>query len=263
MKNKNSYALLVFLFLCTACDFTPRLHKDILLAQQFVTSQRYEDAILVYQKILKENPSTEIKVKIYYQLGELYSTYLSNNLESLKYFQKVVEESQDPLWLVKAEEKIGEINFTYQRNYRESLKSYSTLSQFVPKLQNADFYEYRYAVSLKFLERSKEAREAFEKILTQPQHEYYTRSIFDLGSLYFQDKDWSTAVNYWLDYIKKEKRRDNIVQAKFLVANAYETMEELQKAYNLYYSILGEYPNTKVVRARLKSIYERRVSRKR
>ena len=47
------------------------------------------------------------------------------------------------------------------------------------------------------------------------------------------------------------------------MANAYETMEELKKAYNLYYSILGEYPNTEVIQNRLKAIYDRRVARKR
>ena len=61
----------------------------------------------------------------------------------------------------------------------------------------------------------------------------------------------------------REKRRDNIVQTKFLMANAYETMEKLKAAYNIYYSILGEYPNTEVIKNRLKSIYERRVARKR
>ena len=60
-----------------------------------------------------------------------------------------------------------------------------------------------------------------------------------------------------------ENRNDRIVKTKFLIANAYESAEKLKEAYNIYYSILGEYPNSEVIENRLKSLYERRVSRKR
>lgn len=256
-------ALLGLCFLALACDFTPRLHKDILRAQHYIVTQRYEDAINAYQQILKKNPSNEIKVKINFQLGELHSTYLGKNKESIQYYQSIVDESDDPLWVVKSLEKIAEIHFSYLGNYQQSFITYKKLTEFTPKLQNFDFYEYRMAMSLHYLGRKTEAIAVYDNILQRSGHEYYLRSIFDLGNLYFEKKEWQTAINYWLDYIKKETRRDNITQAKFLIANAYETMEELQKAYNLYYSILGEYPNTEVVRSRLRSIYDRRVARKR
>jgi tetratricopeptide (TPR) repeat protein len=255
--------LALLIIFASACDFTPRLHKDILRAQQYLLSQRYEDAIKTYFQILSQNPTNDIKVKIYYQLGEIYSTYLGDNQEALKQFSMVVQDSTDPLWTVKSLERMADINFSYLRNYEESSEIYLKLTQFKPKLQNADLYEYRYALSVKSLGRIQLAIQAFEPILSNTHHEHHVRSVFEMGDLYFQKREWQTAINYWLDYVKKENRRDNIVQAKFLIANAYETMEELQMAYNLYYSILGEYPNTEVVRNRLRSIYDRRVARKR
>jgi tetratricopeptide (TPR) repeat protein len=262
-SQKTFLSAFLLIQLLVSCDFTPRLHKDIIRAQQYIHNQRYQDAIKTYHQILDENPRIDIRVKIYYQLGELHSTYLGKNKESLEYFEKIIAESNDPLWVVKSLEKIGEINFSYIRNYNESNRAYRKLNSFVPKLQNADFYEYRLASSLLMIGKIDEAIVAYENILLKPGHEYYVRSVYEMGNAYFQKKEWQTAVNYWLDYIKKETRRDNLVQAKFLIANAYETMEELQKAYNLYYSILGEYPNTEVIRSRLQSIYERRIARKR
>ena len=47
------------------------------------------------------------------------------------------------------------------------------------------------------------------------------------------------------------------------MANSYESLENLKSAYNIYYSILGEYPNTEVIQNRLKGIYNRRIARKR
>lgn len=256
-------ALLMALVFGVGCDFTPRMHKDVLRAQNYLQSQRYEEAIKTYRSILNKNPSNEIKVKIHYQLGEIYSTYLGDNEEAIAQFNTVLREASDPIWSVKSLERIGDINFSYLRNFEESMEYYFKLTQFNPKLQNSDFYEYRLSLSLKNLGRLEEAIESFERIVQQPNHEFHIRSIYEIGDLYFQKKDWQTAINYWMDYIKKEERRDNIVQAKFLIANAYETMEELQMAYNLYYSILGEYPNTEVIRNRLRSIYDRRVARKR
>ena len=60
-----------------------------------------------------------------------------------------------------------------------------------------------------------------------------------------------------------EKREDLIVEAKFLIANAFESSEDLKRAWDIYYSIKGSYPNTKVIFERLNSIRDRRVARKR
>ena len=70
----------------------------------------------------------------------------------------------------------------------------------------------------------------------------------------------------WVRYKRNAQIQalDNqLVDALILMANAYETMENLKNAYNLYYSLLGEYPNTQVLQNRLSSIYERQVARKR
>src|SRR5690606_7499692 len=91
------------------CDFTPRLHKDILAAQALVANQEYTTAITRYQEILGRNPTDDIKVKIHYQIGELYSINLNQNNRALDHYEKVKEYSEEPLWLVKAEERIGEI----------------------------------------------------------------------------------------------------------------------------------------------------------
>ena len=84
-----------------------------------------------------------------------------------------------------------------------------------------------------------------------------------MGMIHFEKKEWRQAISFWNQYITREKRKDFVIEAKFLMANAYETLEALKKAYNLYYSILGEYPNTEVIQSRLNAIYQRRIARKR
>jgi tetratricopeptide (TPR) repeat protein len=255
--------IFVTAFFLLSCDFTPRLHKKIIDAQQYIKLQRYSDAIAQYELILKSSPPNDIKVKIYYQLGELYSINLSKNIKAINYFKKIKTITNEPLWLVKVEERIGEINFNFTKDYDESIKSYKMLTAFTPKLENLDFYQNRLALSYRKGNYLSKAKEEFLKIQSDQNHKFFIKSFYYLGLIHFQERSWNKAIYLWNEYIKREPRKDSIVQTKFLMANAYETMEELKKAYNIYYSILGEYPNTDVIQNRLNAIYKRRIARKR
>lgn len=260
---KNSLFLLIVGVLLTSCDFTPPLNKEIIDAQKAIIQQNYDLAINKYLSILNKNPPLDIQVKINYQIGDLYSIYLSKNKKALPYYERIMKISNDPLWLVKTEDRLGEIHFTYLKNYTTSAEIYKKLSQFQPKLAKQDFYQFRYALSTLKNNDYITSMKLFKEIEGINNQSYQVRSLYFQGLIYFQQKDWKNAVDVWKTYLTKEKRRDNIVQTKFLMANAYETMEKLKAAYNIYYSILGEYPNTEVIKNRLKSIYERRVARKR
>ena len=254
---------IIFLLMIISCDFTPRLHKEILIAQRYTHTQKYKRAIAQYESILRNNPPPFIKVKVYHQLGDLFSIYLSDNKKALKYYSLIKSESEDPAWLVRAEEKIGEINFSYLKDYSQSILNYKNLTEFVPPLKKIYFYQYRLALSYLKNNQMTEAIDVFNDILKKGEQTYSIKALYYLGLINYQQKNWKEAIDFWKKYIKREERKDNIVHTKFLMANAYETMEELKLAYDLYYSILGEHPNTTVVQNRLNSIYARKVARKR
>ena len=254
---------ILFLLLSNSCDFTPPLLGEIEEAQKLIVEQRYRDAIVKYEKILNKNLPKDIKIKIYYQLGDLYSIYLAKNEKALEYYKKVKKNTEDPLWLVKTQERIAEIEFSFLKKYRESFKNYDQLARFTPQLEKNDFYEFRRALSLFKMGHLSAAIFYFKKMTEQKNHKHHVVSFYYCGRIDFEREKWESAVKHWGEYVKREKSKEDIVQTKFLMANAYETMEELKKAYNLYYSILGEYPNTEVIQSRLRSIYERRVARRR
>ena len=261
---KNSLIVVsIFLVAGLVFDFGPRIHQEVLQAQNLIASQKYEEAALRYEYILKQNPNKEIEVKVLYQLGDLYSIYLSQNQKSIKYYQKIIEISEDPLWLVRTEERIAEIYFNYLKDYKKALAIYERLKGFTPKLKRQDFYQLRHAQCLFKLNDLKLAEKNFQQIRSDKRHQFNIRSIYFLGLINFQRKKWQKAIDYWKEYVRFETRSDSLVQVKFLMANAYETMEKLKQAYNLYHSILGKYPNTEVIQNRLNSIYTRRVARKR
>jgi tetratricopeptide (TPR) repeat protein len=258
----NACLVITIIFLAS-CDFTAELHNTILEAQQLVASQSYPEAVRLYEKILTRNPAVDIKLKVSYQLGELYSTYMGDYRKAIFHFSNVKKFSKDPLWSVRAEEKIGEICFVYLKDYACALSSYKKLSSITPRLKKVDFYQYR--LGLAYIKNSNLSlgQSTLKKITLNPRHEYYLKAQYELGLMEFHQKRWLLAINYWLKYLSGETKRESIVQAKFMIANAYEMLEELKQAYDIYYSILSEFPNPKVIKNRLNSIYARKVARRR
>lgn len=263
LANSKLAFFLIFLFMISSCDFSPRIHKKILIAQNYITNGEYEKSVKQYEEILSEVPPKEIKIKIFYQMGELYAIFLGEYEKGIVNYEQIKTLTNDPIWLVKTQERIGEISFNYLKDYEKSRKVYEELISFRPRLNEYELFEYRYAYSLIELQKTPEALKALQVMQANPNHKYNADAFFLNGVLYYNNNEWQKSINYLREYIKREKRKDRIVNAKFLMANAYETMERLKTAYNIYYSILGEYPNTEVIKDRLKSVFERRVARRR
>lgn len=261
--KKLTARFFIILVLASGCDFTSGLHKDILKAQDYITKQKFSEAVEVYEDILRRKPSKTIQIKINYQLGEIYSLYLNDYEKALTRLQSIIVTSNEPLWQVKALEKIGSIQFEKFNRYQKSKEAYKSLMNFAPKLQNQEFYTFRYAQCEFHLKNYTESSRLFKELSLSGEKDISADSFYYLGLTNFYLSDWDAAINYWFEFLKREKRKDKIVQAKFLIANAYESAEKLKEAYNIYYSIIGEYPNPDVIEKRLNSLYERRVARKR
>ena len=250
-----------FIILLLSCDFAPRIHKQILYAQRLIGEQKYSLAIEQYKEILEKNPPEQ--TKLYFQIGEIYSSYLLKHEEAIEFYKKAIESSSNLLWMIKAEEKIAEINFSFLKDYEGAVQNYKKLVSFTPKLANIDFYQYRLAICYINSKRLDKGHEILDFINKRPDHKYYVQSFYQKGMNYFLQGKWRLAVQYWKQYIENEESEHLITQTKFLMANAYETMDDLKEAYEIYYSLLTTYPNIEVIKNRLDSIYQRRVTRKR
>ncbi|MBF0363562.1 MAG: tetratricopeptide repeat protein [Oligoflexia bacterium] len=247
----------------SSCDFSSKLNREILQAQEYYHKQEYTKSVERYEDILKKDPPASIKAKIYFQLGELYSIHLGRYRDGVKYFLALKDETDDPSWMLKVEDRIGDINYSFLRDYNGAINNYTKLVKYIPAPEKHDMYEFRLAKSYMEVDRRSLALEIFQKIYNNQKHEFHIEACFEIGLLYYEMKKWEDALKYWSKYIEIEKRKDKIAWVKFLIANTYETLEKLEEAYEMYYSILGEYPNTEVIKERLKAIYNRKIKRRR
>jgi len=255
--------LLAGLLFSTSCDFTSGLNREILTAQDYVERQEYEKAAEAYERLLRQNPVKTIQTKIHYQLAEIYYLYLNQQTRALSHYKYIVDNDEDPQNQVRSLDKIADINFSFAKNYREAIRAYQILLDFRPLLQNADLYDFRVAESLFEDGQLDKAELRFARLTLDTNHAHHIESFYYQGLVRFYQKKWEAAVERWVEYLKREKRKDLIVKTKFLIANAYESGEKLKEAYNIYYSLLDDYPNPQVIKERLKSLYARRVARKR
>ena len=263
MIAKNNLLLIFCSLFLLSCGFSSGLYNDILRAQDLITKQQFKKAARIYEGVLLKKPSKTIKIKINFQLGEIYSIYLSNFEKSIYHFKQIVTESNEPKWQVNSLEKLGNIYLNETNQYDKAAESYLKLKDFKPILDRNDFYNFRYGLSLLNGGNYIKANEIFSGLIEEGKSEYSVQAYYNQGLAYFYMKNYQKALDSWFEYLKREKRSDRVVQTKFLIANAYESSEKLKEAYNIYYSILGEYPNADVIQNRLESLYARRVARKR
>lgn len=261
MEQMNkAIAKVLLIFIMASCGFTSGLYEDILEAQDLTSKHKFKEASTLYKKILLKKPALNVKTKVYFQLAEIDSIFLNRPKEAVNYYKKVIEISSDPLWHVKSIEKIANINFESLKNYKAAIKSYTKLLNFRPKLEKSDVYSFKIAMSYFYLKDYNLSEKKFKLLINN--NELY-ESYNYLALINFYRGKWTKATDYWFEYLKREKAKNKVINTKYLIANAYESNEELKKAYNIYYSLLGDYPNQEVLKKRLKSIYERRVARKR
>ena len=254
--------ILAITLLQPACDFTSKIHKRILTAQRLLQDFKYEEAVKEYEKALERIPPSHLQNKILFQLGEIYNLYLNDSDKSVFYFEKIITSTPDIRWKVKAKEKLAALYFD-KKNFKKAEKYYKQLCDFVPRLENQDFYQLEHGRSLLEQNNIENSEDVFNQIIREKNHRFNTLAYYYLGMAKFSAKKWKEAISYWREYLRRETKKNKIIETKFLLANTYETMEELQKAYDIYYSLLGEYPNSQVIKNRLQSVYKRRTERKR
>lgn len=263
MKTSKSFGLIFTLLLLFGCDFTSVIQKEVIEAQNHIVKQEYAKAVKKYEKVLKKRLDPTLKVKIFYQLGDLHSIYLQNYPKAILAYEQVVKNSKDPIWMVKSVERIANINFNLLKNYKQSYLGYKKLYEFRPKLKDSETYQYKMALSALKQKEFDYSISLFKEILKNGNHRYYLDAIYNIGLAYYQNKKWKKSVLFFKKYVNLENDIKKISFVKFLMGNAYETSENLKMAYNIYYSILGVYPNTKLIQGRLNSIYNRKLARKR
>ena len=260
--NKLVYYFFLVL-LSVSCEFSIILHKDIFLAQKYLDERKFANAAAVFEDLLKKTIQPVTRVKVLYQLGEIYYLYLNRPKDAIKRYEQILGVG-DVSWQIQALERMGEIEFQYTRNFEAAEKHYKILSEFNPKLKNYDFYQMQIGRSMIERGENENAIKIFNQVNQDHTSNFRGDALYYLGRLHFRNAHWKNALNVWQEYLKSDQQsKEKSIEVKFYMANCYEMINQLKEAYTMYYGLLDTYPNIELVKSRLKSVYARRVARKR
>ena len=78
--------------------------------------------------------------------------------------------------------------------------------------------------------------------------------LFLEGMSYFYLNEAQKALKYLKKIEESKLSKAKAIEIRFYLGNIYETLEDLEKAYQQYFSIRYAYPNPKVINKRLEKI---------
>jgi len=252
--------LFLFFGLVTG-QFSPKSYQKIIEAQELILQQKYDKALITYEKILQKKIPSEIKTRILIQQSELLSIFLNRPKEAVESILQAKQEAPEDLPLqLSLDSKLAELYFGVLKDYQKSYVIYKKMSQIIPKIENYDFYRYRSLLSLFFQSKYSLAKEETEKVLKEsPDFSFYKECILLLGKIFFYQEDYEQSLKYFAQFLSFEGiAQRQLAETKFLMANAYESLGKLKNAYKFYESTLKHYPNIEVVKQRLNSVFQRK-----
>ena len=97
------------------------------MAQKYLDEQEFQLAASEYEKLVEGPTTIEDKLKILFQLGQIYTYHLNQIDKSIYYFEKIKELSIDPKWKIKVDNILGNLYFSEVNDYKKSEKIYYSL----------------------------------------------------------------------------------------------------------------------------------------
>jgi len=255
---------LELLILSYSCSPRSHLQEQLQLAQDFSDKHQYEDAYKVYQKLKKLNLNKNLKQEIIFQMAKIESVYLSEYKKSYAHLQELASMSSgDTNWQFLAYRELAFLNIDHLNQFNEAADYFDKLTHIAKEKDQKDYFEFKKVDALLKGGVSNKVEKLLLKMSQDKSHKYQSKAGYELGVFYFESAKWNEAITFFLNYLKQNVGKDEEVRIKFLIANAYESLDKLVLAYNLYASIINDYPNPELIKKRMNTIYERRVSRRR
>ncbi len=187
-------------------------HKNVplakvYLAQAYVNTQNYKQARIVLRDFLKKHPADKNATQAMYRVAEC-SYFLEDYPAAIKEFQAFLKKSpNDSLtewvfpYLADSFLRTGNAKQA-EENFRRSLEKF-------PQGRFLEDSRFGLARSLELLNRPQDAIEQYQQLIKAPQGKRVAEAMFNLGMLYFQQKDFNKTAETFTQLI--EKYPDNVL----------------------------------------------------
>ncbi len=234
------------------------------LAERLFEEKKYGASVHEFRKVVKKDPKSELGIDSLYRVGVIQRLYLHKPNLAIQSFQSLLSRTEDPDLERKIREMIGEMYFSDFNDFQQAAKLYAILvKDKSPKNKKRAFYLYRYGRALFLMGNFKQALDAFGEIEEKySDGRFYEKARLALGDTLNSSGQCHKAIKAYEELSKSSDKKIRSMSI-FGMANCYEEIDNLDKAYDLLTSIKDSYSTPYVVDLKMKKIKRRKILRRR
>lgn len=215
---------------------------DLNIGEELVDNEKYEEAILNYEKVLKAAKENIVKYQAYCELARVYfilnryEESLINFKNALK-FNSILEKDES----INLYEKLGYVYYKLER-YDESLECFIKSYDLNPLTKNSNLFKFLGRIYDKKNDKEKTI-EMFEKVLEIEQEDskkFETKEI--LAEIYDKYKEYEKAIDLYKELLNEAKKRymNRVDDFKYRIGVIYYSMKKYVEALKVFSSLEEE-----------------------
>lgn len=246
--------LAIFLAACSRGSFDERLAA----AEAHLGAGNTKAALSDYRSLADHYKGDPRRVEILLRIADLYSTVLEDPETAIRAYGEVISTGPLTQEAQSARERRAALRES-RGDYEGAIEDYSLLLKHFGSGENS----YRYTVLLAGVYVSdrnyRQARVEIKPLVDGKDvpADVREQALFIASESFFLEGNTQRAAEYYQWFLKDFPKSQLAPEVKLHLATCLEEMGYLGQARDLTNSAQGQYPNKKVVNARLKSIDER------
>lgn len=225
-------------------------------AEEAVQKKSYKDAILYYNKALKNYPKNEKVPEVLLSLGDIYNFSLDNPTMAEQTYNKLAKQFPHSFYSRQALEHAAEM-YHKSENYEKALQFYQAIIDNFSQGGDLDELRFQAAMMALKLKRFEPARRSLMAIIEKnPDTKIADRVLYQLGNTFFTEGSYEEAIKVLKVALEKYPDSSLNIEIKFTLANAYEAQGDISKSLEIYESIRNQYPNPAIIDKKLEKLGE-------
>ena len=262
IRARNFFVIAGGLFALFGCNANSSKNQ-FQLADKLYIEKKYDASIHEFEKIIQRDPLGSFGVEALNRIAMIQHLYLDLPEDALKSYKLLLKRTDDQEIRREAQTVIANVYFERFSDYEKSAEQYKEILETDPTRKDADYLMYRLARSHFLQAKFDKAAQSYRELMNRfPSTDYARKAALELANSLGSLGKCAEAIPLFEDIVKTETNELKTL-AIFEMANCYETLDDLDKSYDLLAGIQETYPNPSVISLKMQKIKRRKILRRR
>lgn len=213
------------------------------IANSYYRAEQTYEAVSTFRKFLRIYPYSKLREQAQYNIAYIYLNS-GNYGQAVEEFKTVINKYPNTSWAARSQYNIGDAYYN-AGEYDKAIAAYKEVMQKYPQseyiIEAVNGIQYAQLSSGK----SDSSSAVLEHFLSDhPQTSMADRLRYRQADNLMQSGDYNGAISQFRQYIRITNNQNQLPDAHYNLANAYEQTDQIDKAVNEYQTIVSQFPNS-------------------